>query len=196
MIASGALTTENPEERRAKGLKTNPDGDVDIPGVEYSSFRYPPCPHCLRSAPTDKEGQDLIVKADADGAWDASSTGGVLKPAVIMFGESIPGPVKSAAENAIDEAEKVLVLGSSLATYSAWRLIKRAKDQGMGIGVCNLGGVRGEEQFFADLSGGGGRAVRCAQPTEKLLPELVDALRSAQVDRLGQRPFVPAHWAN
>ena len=194
MISSGALTTENPVERRAKGLKTNPDGDVDIPGVEYSSFRYPPCPHCLRDPPEDKRGQKLVVRADEDGAWDSSSNGGVLKPAVIMFGESIPGPIKTAAEEAVDEASKVLVLGSSLATYSAWRLIKRAKDRGMAIGICNLGGVRGEEQFFTDLETGMG--VRIAQPTEKLLPGLVDVLRSAQMERLGQRPFVPAHWGN
>ncbi|GAB7345140.1 hypothetical protein MBLNU457_3534t1 [Dothideomycetes sp. NU457] len=194
MISSGALTTENPEERRAKGLKTNPDGDVDIPGVEYSSFRYPPCPHCLKDPPRSKEGEKLVVQADDDGAWDPSSTGGVLKPAVIMFGESIPGPIKTAAEEAIDEAAKVLVLGSSLATYSAWRLIKRAKDRGMAIGICNLGGVRGEEQFFADLEQR--RSVRIAQPTETLLPGVVDVLRSAQIERLGQRPFVPAHWGN
>lgn len=29
-VASGALDTENPEERRAKGMKTNPDGDVYV----------------------------------------------------------------------------------------------------------------------------------------------------------------------
>ena len=64
----------------------------------------------------------------------------------------------------------------------------------MAIGICNLGGVRGEEQFFADLEKSMG--VRVAQPTEKLLPGLVDVFRSAQIDRLGQRPFVPAHWGN
>ncbi len=32
-IASGALNTENLDEKRAKGLKTNPDGDVDLPGA-------------------------------------------------------------------------------------------------------------------------------------------------------------------
>ena len=42
MLDAGALTTENPDERRQRGLKTNPDGDVDVPGVEYSTFRYPP----------------------------------------------------------------------------------------------------------------------------------------------------------
>lgn len=198
MIASGALTTENPEERRAKGLKTNPDGDVDIPGVEYGTFRYPPCPSCLANPPLDKEGKRGIVEADGDGAWSSNSTAGVLKPAVIMFGESIPSAVKTAAEQAIDEASRVLILGSSLATYSAWRLIKRAKDAGMPVGIANLGGVRGEEQFFADVSPSnrGSEAVRCAHPTEKLLPELVTAVRGTSTLglNLGQKPFVPASW--
>lgn len=30
VVASGALDTENPEERRVKGMKTNPDGDVYV----------------------------------------------------------------------------------------------------------------------------------------------------------------------
>ncbi|TKA31845.1 hypothetical protein B0A54_16585 [Friedmanniomyces endolithicus] len=94
MLHSGALSTENPIERRLKGLKTNPDDDVDVPGVEYGTFRYPACP--------------------------------------------------LAVETAVDEAERILVLGSSLATCSARRLIKRAQEQGKRIGVANLGGLRGK----------------------------------------------------
>jgi NAD-dependent deacetylase sirtuin 4 len=44
MLASGALDTENPIERRKKGLKANPDGDVDVPDAPYTTFRYPACP--------------------------------------------------------------------------------------------------------------------------------------------------------
>ena len=198
MIESGALSTENPEERRRRGLKTNPDGDVDIPGIEYGTFRYPACPSCLANPPSATEdGKKKSVEVDGDGAWLPSSTAGVLKPAVIMFGESIPGAVKEAAEQAIDEASRVLVLGSSLATYSAWRLIRRAKEAGMSIGIANLGGVRGEEQFYTDLPVGnkGARGVRCAQVLEKLLPELVTTLQSgASVDLQSRPPFVPAYW--
>ncbi|KAK4957851.1 hypothetical protein LTR66_013202, partial [Elasticomyces elasticus] len=57
MLASGALTTEHPAERRRRGLKTNPDGDVDIPGLEYGSFRYPACPSCLADPPLDAQGK-------------------------------------------------------------------------------------------------------------------------------------------
>lgn len=191
MLESGALSTEHPEERRRKGLKTNPDGDVDIPGIEYGTFRYPACPVCLADPP-----EGTKVKVDSDGAWSSKSSAGVLKPAVIMFGESIPGAVKTAAENAIDEANKMLVLGSSLATYSAWRLLKRAKEQHMPIGVVNLGGIRGEEQFFADVpvNGTGEDGLRCSQPLEQILPDTLSMLEQNNINLTHRDTFQPAHW--
>ncbi|KAI7478389.1 DHS-like NAD/FAD-binding domain-containing protein [Hortaea werneckii] len=194
MVESGALTTENPEERRRKGLKTNPDGDVDVPGVQYSTFRYPSCPKCLANPPKGTK-----VEQDAEGAWTPDSTAGILKPAVIMFGESISNPVKLAVESAIDEASRMLVLGSSLATYSAWRLVKRAKEQGMPVGIVNLGGVRGEEQFFQGVpaNGLGREGVRTALSLEQFLPYLVERIRetSATTPLLRNENFQPAPWA-
>jgi NAD-dependent SIR2 family protein deacetylase len=203
MIANGAFTTEDPAERRKRGLKTNPDGDVDVPGVDYSTFRYPPCPKCLAGGVATDQGKE--VRTDDDGAWEppadgmASKAAGILKPAVIMFGESIPNDVKVAVENAVDDAQQILILGSSLATYSAWRLVKRAKDQGKPIAIVNLGGARGEEQFFTDIptDNDGTAGLRCSLPLEKTLPALVERLeqaRSSTGDRL-TRGFVPAPWA-
>lgn len=187
MLESGALGTEDPGERRRLGLKTNPDGDVDVPGVDYTTFRYPACMKCLAN-------KDRKVVVDEDGAWAPASEAGVLKPAVIMFGESIPADVKLAVESAVDEAGSVMVLGSSLATYSAWRLVKRAKDQGKRIAIVNMGGVRGEESFFADVPNktDGWDGVRCSLPLEQSLPALVERL---QQERDGTRVFRPAPWA-
>ncbi|KAF1951768.1 DHS-like NAD/FAD-binding domain-containing protein [Byssothecium circinans] len=184
LLASGALDTENPSERSKRGLKTNPDGDVDIgPGADYTSFRYPACPTCVR-------GGRVRVDVDGEGAWTGngavaeregggSATGNaVLKPSVVMFGESIPQATKDAAERAVDNAGRMLVVGSSLATYSAWRLVKRARERGMPIGILNLGGVRGEEGFFAGVGEGnkGAEAVRCSERADKVLPRVVEEL--------------------
>ena len=178
MLEAGALDTENPDERRKKGLKTNPDGDVDLPDAPYSTFRYPACPTCLSKPPILTDGTKARVEVDRDGAWSPSSTGGVLKPAVVMFGESIAAEVKTAAEEAIDDASRILVVGSSLATYSAWRLVKRAKERKMPIGVLNLGGVRGEESFFSEISmvNVGEHGMRCSQSADKILPHVVEGL--------------------
>lgn len=175
IVASGALETEDPEVRTAKGLKTNPDGDVDLPGAPYTTFRYPPCPTCLERPPVLKDGTRAVVEVDHEGAFKPTNTAGILQPAVVMFGESISPLVKQAAEDAVDSAGKLLVIGTSLATYSAWRLARRAKDRGMSIGIINLGGVRGEEAFFGHLPPGqeGELGVRVEMASDKLLPSLV-----------------------
>lgn len=178
-LASGALDTEDPAKRSQKGLKTNPDGDVDLQDAPYTTFRYPPCPKCLKDPQLAADGHHQIVEADSDGAWSDVSTGGILKPNVIMFGESIPAPVKTAAEETIDKAGRLLVLGTSLATYSAWRLAKRAKDRGMPISIVNMGGVRGEDVLLGGLNPNqtGEQGVRTELLTNELLPVLVRELR-------------------
>ena len=189
--APGTLSNAPPSLKFVRGIKPNPDGDVDLPDAPYSTFRYPPCPHCLSNPPKAEDGTKLHVEVDSDGAWQmpsqTSSTDsvakttcpGILKPAVVMFGESISPTVKHAAENAVDQAGRLLVLATSLATYSAWRLVKRAKDRGMPIGIVNIGGVRGEDAFFSgiDPDESGGKAVRVEMATDTVLPLLVEELR-------------------
>ncbi|KAL8999480.1 MAG: hypothetical protein Q9169_001685 [Polycauliona sp. 2 TL-2023] len=183
MLETGALDSEHPDERRKKGLKSNPDGDVDVPNAPYTTFRYPPCPTCLANPPVLPDGSRSIVQVDADGAWSQRSTAGVLKPAVVMFGESIAADVKTAAEEAIDRASRILVVGSSLATYSAWRLVKRARERNMPIGVLNIGGVRGEEGFYMGLAAknDGSAGVRCSESADKILPAVVQKLAPGRV---------------
>lgn len=186
MLTSGALTTEDPAERRAKGLRTNPDGDVEVYGVDYSTFRYPACPECLSDLQTGKlkllaNGDKPYIELDADGAWVPTSNAGILKPAVVMFGENVADATKQAAESALDTADRILVVGSSLATYSAWRIVKRASDRAMKIGMLNLGGVRGEEGFFKRSPTGntGSLAVRINQKADLILPEVVKVLEES-----------------
>ncbi|KAK7428965.1 hypothetical protein QQZ08_004582 [Neonectria magnoliae] len=178
-LASGALDTEDPAERRFRGIKVNPDGDVDLPDAPYTTFRYPPCPKCLSNPSAQPDGHRHVVEVDSDGAWAPPSTAGVLKPAVVMFGESISPFIKDAAEKAIDSAGKLLVLGTSLATYSAWRLAKRAQDRGMPMAIISIGGVRGEDGFFNELDPKqqGELGVRVELSTDDLLPALVSELR-------------------
>ena len=184
LLHSGALDTENPGEREKLGYRTNPDGDADVPGAPYTTFRYPACPRCLKQPPPLADGSKAQVSVDDDGAWSPTSPAGILKPNVIMFGESIPQATKDAAERAVDEAARILVVGSSLATYSAWRLVKHAKDQNMPIAILNLGGVRKEEAFVHDAPSGwfgdGRDAVRASLAAEEVLPEVVRALEGVE----------------
>lgn len=78
-----------------------------------------------------------------------------------MFGESVEPTVRDAAEKAVRECDAVLVVGSSLATYSAWRLVKSVGEvEGKGVAVVNLGGVRGEETWFGEEGKRRGERVR------------------------------------
>jgi NAD+-dependent protein deacetylase sirtuin 4 len=179
LLESGALETENPSERRKRGYRTNPDGDADVPGAPYTTFRYPACPTCLKRAPILADGSKGRVEVDADGAWSPTSDAGILKPNVIMFGESIPADVKVQAEEAIDGVGRILVVGSSLATYSAFRLVERAHNQGMPIGVLNLGGVRNEAALLGGYEDAtdGQVVVRASLAAEDVLPEVLRILR-------------------
>lgn len=185
ILETGALDTEDPDERRGKGMRTNPDGDVDLPGAPYTTFRYPACPKCLTNPPATGDGTHETVEVDSDGALSPSSTAGFLKPAVVMFGESIHHSVKAAADKMINDADRLLVLGTSLATYSAWRLVKQAKDQKKPIAIVNLGGVRGEDTLFVDLDPShlGSQGVRVDMSTNELLPALVEQLRQSYAVR-------------
>lgn len=190
VVASGALSTEDPDEKRVRGIRMNADGDVELPEAPYTTFRYPACPHCLTHPPTLADGSRGVVEVDHEGAWKHSNTAGVLKPAVVMFGESISHKVKQTAEEAVDSAGRLLVLATSLATYSAWRLAKRAKDRGMPIAIVNFGGVRGEDSFFTNLDPQqtGAQGVRVEMPTESLLPTLVEELRQSQTQGTSALP--------
>jgi len=179
LLQTGALDTEDPDERRKKGYRTNPDGDADVPGAPYHTFRYPACPECLHRPPILKDGSKGRVEVDADGAWSEKSDSGVLKPNVIMFGESIPTAIKNQAEAAIDEAGKLMIVGSSLATYSAWRLVKKAFDLEMPIGVLNMGGIRKEAEFFPgrEAVADSKKVFRASLAAEEVLPEVVKLLQ-------------------
>ncbi|KAK2864999.1 hypothetical protein FQN49_004007 [Arthroderma sp. PD_2] len=177
---SGALNADNVEQQRKLGLKLNPDGDVDLSNAHYSDFRYPACPRCLENPPFRPDGSRGIVEADQDGALASPSNAGILKPAVVMFGESVNQGVKVAAEEAVDEAGKLLIIGSSLATFSAWRLVERAIARGMSIGVLNVGGFRNEAALFKDfpVHSGDMARVRCSQPAEAVVPEVAARLQA------------------
>ena len=137
--------TSDGDDRREESIRANPDGDVEVPGAPYTKFRYPPCPKCLNS-------NDVKVLVDEQGSHrpnGQSAANGVLKPSITFFGESVAMEAKTEAEEMVDKCGGMLIVGTSLATYSAYRLAKASHAAGKGIGIVNLGGVRGEDLFFS-----------------------------------------------
>jgi NAD-dependent SIR2 family protein deacetylase len=93
-----------------------PDGDADLDGVDFSRFAVPPCPAC----------------------------GGVLKPDVVFYGESVPRDRVAAAYEAVRGADAVLVVGSSLMVYSGFRFVEEAARLSKPCAAVNLGVTRAD----------------------------------------------------
>ncbi len=99
------------------GSEEAPDGDADLPDEMIARFEVPDCSTC----------------------------GGVLKPRVVFFGHNVARPVVEEAFAQVDEADALLVAGTSLAVFSGYRFLRRAADRKMPIVIVNRGPVRGEE---------------------------------------------------
>ena len=131
-------------------LKYNADGDVDFGAsslgsnmkYEYGSFRYPPCPVCL-----SRYGDSHVLRMDSDGAWTGGSAG-LVKPAVIFFGENVSHPVRDSVNRMVEEADQVLIVGTTLAVLSSHRLVRAAKAQQKRIAIMTSGYVRNEEALI------------------------------------------------
>ena len=94
-----------------------PDGDADLDSGEFGSFVVPPCPAC----------------------------GGVLKPDVVFFGENVPRDWVDAAFRALERADAVLVVGSSLMVYSGFRFVQAAARANKPVAAVNLGRTRADD---------------------------------------------------
>ena len=144
----GRLLAANGEwaERLARGMaeagiETAPDGDAELTGWTPDGFRVPGCEAC----------------------------GGVVKPDVVFFGENVPARTVEEAWELFAGADVLLVAGSSLTVYSGRRFIYRAREEGVPIGIVNLGPTRADEMAAAKVEGTLGR----------VLPRLAEALLGA-----------------
>ncbi|KAK0466965.1 DHS-like NAD/FAD-binding domain-containing protein [Desarmillaria tabescens] len=112
-------------ERTGNRLRTNPDGDVDAEslGASYSDFIVPDCPACLLSE---------------------NRRNSTHKPEVIFFGESISQHVKDRSFLDIECSDRVLIIGTTLATFSAFRLLKHALELKKPVLMINVGPTRAD----------------------------------------------------
>ena len=93
-----------------------PDGDADLGGADFASFSVPSCLNC----------------------------GGMLKPDVVFFGESVPRERVDAAMRRLDEADAMLIVGSSLMVYSGYRFVEAAARAAKPVAAVNLGVTRAD----------------------------------------------------
>lgn len=93
-----------------------PDGDADLDGFRFEAFDVPACAGC----------------------------GGVVKPDVVFFGESIPPWRHTQASAALARSDAMLVVGSSLMVHSGYRYAVAAARLGKPVYAVNLGRTRAD----------------------------------------------------
>lgn len=96
-----------------------PDGDADLEDADFDSFRVAACHRC----------------------------GGMLKPAVVFFGEQVPPARVEFCFERLAEADGLLVVGSSLAVWSGYRFVRAAVRQGIPVAMLNRGLSRADAEL-------------------------------------------------
>ena len=106
---------------------------------------------------------DVEVAPDADVVLEATSDfvvaacprcGGVLKPDIVFFGESVPPATTRAAYDLVDDSQALLVAGTSLAVMSGLRFVRHASGAGLPIVLVNRGLTRGDDLASVRLNAG------------------------------------------
>ncbi|KAI8540620.1 hypothetical protein RHMOL_Rhmol08G0000600 [Rhododendron molle] len=100
------------------GMKQRPDGDIEIDEKFWEEdFHIPTCQKC----------------------------NGVVKPDVVFFGDNVPKDRADKAMEAAKGCDAFLVMGSSLMTMSAFRLVRAAHEAGAATAIVNVGMTRADD---------------------------------------------------
>jgi NAD-dependent SIR2 family protein deacetylase len=122
------------------GLAVAPDADALVSDTE--SFQFIDCPAC----------------------------GGILKPDIVYFGESVAKQIVHQCYSLVEASEALLVAGSSLTVFSGYRFVRHAAASGIPIAIVNRGPTRGDDLATVKVDGG-------CSPILTLLAEELTALR-------------------
>jgi NAD-dependent SIR2 family protein deacetylase len=115
----------------------------------------------LRSAPALADG-DAELTAGVEGGFrveDCPACGGLWKPDVVFFGENVPRDRLAEAWRLFEEADGLLVVGSSLAVFSGFRFALRAARDGVPLAIVNLGPTRADELAAVKVEGWAGEVL-------------------------------------
>jgi NAD-dependent SIR2 family protein deacetylase len=111
-----ALAEANPGWLEEHSLAlARPDGDVEL--EQTTRFVVPTCQQC----------------------------GGRLKPDVVFFGENVPKDRVARCYAELDQADSLLVSGSSLTVMSGLRFVRYAAKAGLPVVIVNRGVTRGDD---------------------------------------------------
>jgi NAD-dependent SIR2 family protein deacetylase len=117
-----------------------PDGDALLEPAALDRFHLPRCLHCE----------------------------GTLSPDVVFFGDGLPAPRTVEALTRMERADALLVVGSSLMVYSAFRFCRLAAESGKPIAALNIGRTRADHLL----------SLKIEQAVEQVLPLAAHCLQA------------------
>ena len=124
------LLRDNPSLADASAA-VSADGDAHLEWDSLDFFRVPTCSQC----------------------------GDMLKPDVVFFGENVPRERVQAAGVALEAADAMLVVGSSLMVFSGYRFCMWAAKAGTPIAAINIGVTRADSLFSLKVQAPCGEAL-------------------------------------
>jgi NAD-dependent SIR2 family protein deacetylase len=118
---------------------------------------------------------DAVVSDTASFRYlDCASCGGMLKPDIVYFGESVPKDVVQQAFSLVENSQALLVAGSSLTVFSGYRFVRHAAALGIPVAVVNRGPTRGDDLATVKVDGG------CSELLTLLAEELSPTVASTR----------------
>lgn len=112
------------ERAEVGSIGVAPDADATV--EDTATFRYLDCPRC----------------------------GGILKPDIVYFGDSVPKDRVQRAYALVDAADALVVAGSSLTVYSGYRFVRHAAASGKPVAIINRGTTRGDDLATVRIDSG------------------------------------------
>ena len=115
---------------------------------------------------------DVEIAPDADAVVaategfvvaDCERCGGILKPDITYFGEQVPPGRVAAAFALVDDADALLVAGSSLTVLSGRRFVTHAARTGRPVVVVNRGATRGDHLAAVKVDAGTSPTLRALE---------------------------------
>lgn len=109
------------------------------------------------------EVADVEIAPDADAVVERTShfvvadcavCGGMLKPDIVYFGETVPRERVERAYAMVDDGDALLVAGSSLQVQSGLRFVRHAAQTGKPVVIVNRGTTRGDRHATVTLHAG------------------------------------------
>ncbi|XP_011707722.1 PREDICTED: NAD-dependent protein deacetylase Sirt4-like isoform X1 [Wasmannia auropunctata] len=102
-----------------------PDGDVELSQAQVEGFNVPACDNC----------------------------GGILKPDIVFFGDNVPHDKVQNVKANVESSDALLILGTTLSTFSAYRIVLQAIDAKKPVAIVNIGETRADKVVNLRIEG-------------------------------------------